>query len=281
VLTHAGLVQRRGPLAVFLFLGPTGVGKTELARTLAKSLFGKESDMIRLDMSEYMQEHSISRLIGAPPGYIGHDEEGQLTGKLRTKPYSVVLLDEIEKAHPRVCDLFLQVFDDGRLTDSKGRTSDARNAIFIMTTNIAVGKEERKHVGFLPQTTEAPKPEAAPELRGLFRPEFINRIDEQIVFMSLNEDDVGRILDLMLREVCDQLQQQHGVFLKVGAEARELIVRTGYSPAFGARELRRAVERLLQVPLSQLILSWELAEHTHWRAEPKDQVLVLVPATTD
>jgi len=170
MMAHAGLVPRRGPLAVFLFLGPTGVGKTELARTLAKTLFGKESDMIRLDMSEYMQEHSISRLIGAPPGYIGHDEEGQLTGKLRTKPYSVVLLDEIEKAHPRVCDLFLQVFDDGRLTDSKGRTSDARNALFIMTSNIATSKEEQKHVGFQPQTTEAPKPATAPELRGHFRP---------------------------------------------------------------------------------------------------------------
>jgi ATP-dependent Clp protease ATP-binding subunit ClpC len=280
-MAHAGLVPRRGPLAVFLFLGPTGVGKTELARALAKSLFGKESDMIRLDMSEYMQEHSISRLIGAPPGYIGHDEEGQLTGKLRTKPYSVVLLDEIEKAHPRVCDLFLQVFDDGRLTDSKGRTSDARNALFIMTSNIAASKEETKHAGFQPQTTEAPKPATAPELRGHFRPEFINRIDEQVVFRSLNQDDVGRILDLMLREVCDQLHQQHGVFLKVGAEARELMTRTGYSPAFGARELRRAVERLLQVPLSQLILSGELAKHTHWCAEAKDQVLGLVPETTD
>lgn len=278
MMAHAGLVPRRGPLAVFLFLGPTGVGKTELARALAKSLFGKESDMIRLDMSEYMQEHSISRLIGAPPGYIGHDEEGQLTGKLRTKPYSVVLLDEIEKAHPRVCDLFLQVFDDGRLTDSKGRTSDARNALFIMTSNIATSKEERKHAGFQPQTTETPKPEIAPELRGHFRPEFINRIDEQIVFRSLNQDDIGRILDLMLREVCDQLHQQHGVTLKVGAEARELMVRTGYSPAFGARELRRAVERLLQVPLSQLILSGELAKHTHWCAKRKGQELVFEPA---
>jgi ATP-dependent Clp protease ATP-binding subunit ClpC len=286
MMAHAGLVPRRGPLAVFLFLGPTGVGKTELARTLAKSLFGKESDMIRLDMSEYMQEHSISRLIGAPPGYIGHDEEGQLTGKLRTKPYSVVLLDEIEKAHPRVCDLFLQVFDDGRLTDSKGRTSDARNALFIMTSNIATNKEESKHAGFQPQTTEKGKGDTPrrdvpflPELRGHFRPEFINRIDEQVVFRSLNQDNVGRILDLMLREVCDQLHQQHGVTLKVGAEARELMIRTGYSPAFGARELRRAVERLLQVPLSQLILSGELAKHTHWRAEAGEQVLVLVPAS--
>jgi ATP-dependent Clp protease ATP-binding subunit ClpC len=241
--------------------------------------------MIRLDMSEYMQEHSISRLIGAPPGYIGHDEEGQLTGKLRTKPYSVVLLDEIEKAHPRVCDLFLQVFDDGRLTDSKGRTCDARNAILIMTSNIATGKEERKHVGFRPEMTEqGDTPGKAlregshpvPELRGHFRPEFINRIDEQIVFRPLNEDAVGRILDLMLREVCDQLQQQHGVTLKVGADARELIISTGYSLAFGARELRRAIERLLQVPLSQLILSGDLVKHKQWRAEAKEQGLVLV-----
>jgi ATP-dependent Clp protease ATP-binding subunit ClpC len=277
MMAHAGLVPRRGPLAVFLFLGPTGVGKTELARTLAKLLFGKESDMIRLDMSEYMQEYSISRLNGAPPGYIGHDEEGQLTGRLRTKPYSVVLLDEIEKAHPRVCDLFLQVFDDGRLTDSKGRTSDARNAIFIMTSNIATSREESKHAGFLPQAAEAPKPETVPELRGHFRPEFINRIDEQIVFRSLNEDDVGRILGLMLREVCDQLHQQHGVTLEVGTEARELIVRTGYSPAFGARELRRTVERLVQVPLSQLILNGELAKRRKWHVERRGQELVFGP----
>jgi ATP-dependent Clp protease ATP-binding subunit ClpC len=197
LMAHAGLGKRRGPLGVFLFLGPTGVGKTELARLLAKFLFGSESEMIRLDMSEYMEEHSAAKLIGSPPGYVGHEEEGQLTGKLRTKPYSVVLLDEMEKAHPRVLDMFLQVFDEGRLTDSKGRTADARNAIFIMTSNIRA----QEHGAPIYGGADGSKAATLREVKKWLRAEFVNRIDEQIAFRPLNEEDVRKILRPMLVQV--------------------------------------------------------------------------------
>ena len=194
LMAHAGLAERRGPLGVFLLLGPTGVGNTQLAKLLAEFLFGSETDLIRLDMSEYMEEHSVAKLIGSPPGYVGHDEEGQLTGKLRTNPYSVVLLDEVEKAHPRVFDLFLQVFDDGRVTDAKGRTADARNAIFVMTSNI----QARKRLGIGFQDAAGPTSETLQEVKARFRPEFLNRVDEQVVFQPLSEDDARRILRPML-----------------------------------------------------------------------------------
>jgi ATP-dependent Clp protease ATP-binding subunit ClpC len=278
-MAHAGVLERRGPLAVFLFLGPTGVGKTETARALAEFLFGSESEMIRLDMSEYMEEHSVAKLIGSPPGYVGHDEEGQLTGKLRTKPYSVVLLDEIEKAHPRVFDLFLQVFDDGRLTDARGRVADARNAIFIMTSNIQVGRERSARVGFGERPSEEAKPGLPGELMRYFRPEFINRIDEQIVFRALDENDIRRILRPMLDRIRARLQQQHGVLLEASADAEELIARTGYSSAFGARELRRTVEQLLEAPLSQLVLEGRLAQHKRWQVSVENGQVRIVPAT--
>ena len=191
LMAHAGLAQRRGPLGVFLFLSPTGVGKTQLAKLIAEFLFGSEADIIRLDMSEYMEEHSAAKLIGSPPGYVGHEEEGQLTGRLRTRPYSVVLLDEVEKAHPRVFDLFLQVFDDGRVTDAKGRTADARNAILVMTSNIQPGK----HFNVGLQDKAESRTAMQHEVKARFRAEFINRVDEQIVFRPLSEEDARRILD--------------------------------------------------------------------------------------
>jgi ATP-dependent Clp protease ATP-binding subunit ClpC len=256
LMAQAGLGQRRGPLGVFLFLGPTGVGKTELVRSIAIFLFGSERDMIRLDMSEYMEEHSTAKLIGSPPGYIGHEEEGQLTGKLRSRPYSVVLLDEIEKAHPRVFDLFLQVFDEGRLTDSKGRTVDAKNAIFILTSNISAGKKAGLGFGF-GENIES-NSVVLQEVKKHFRPEFINRIDEQIVFRSLGKADVKAILRPMLDAIGQSLQEKHRKTLNVTDEALELIAESGYSEEFGVRHLRRTLQTFVEVPLSQLILSGEI-----------------------
>lgn len=261
IMAHAGLAERHGPLAVFLFLGPSGVGKTEMARSLAEFLFGNEADMIRLDMSEYMEEHSFSKMIGSPPGYIGHEQEGQLTGKLRTKPHSIVLLDEIEKAHPRIFDLFLQVFDDGRLTDSKGRTADARNAIFIMTSNITAGKQA--DLGFLP--SKQAENESLQEVSKRFRPEFINRVNEQIIFRSLGQDDVQKILKPMLEEIRQSLQRQYQVTLQVDEQAEIFIAQAGFDPQYGVRELRRTVEKLVQIPLSELILAGKLAKGSQWQ----------------
>jgi len=273
LMAHAGLVKRQGPLAVFLFLGPTGIGKTEIARSLAEFLFGNASEMIRLDMSEYMEEHSVAKLIGSPPGYVGHEAEGQLTGRLRTKPYSVVLLDEVEKAHSRVFDMFLQVFDEGRLTDAKGRTADARNAIFVMTSNISAKKHAP--LGFL--ASEQAGDAALQEVGKLFRAEFINRIDEQIVFRSLDEGDVRKILKPMLQVINQNLQKQVQVTLQVREEAEKFLAHAGYSPQYGVRELRRTVERLIQAPLSQLILSGEIRKHKNWQVICSGEVLSIVP----
>jgi len=254
LMAHAQLTPRRGPLGVFLFLGPTGVGKTELAKSIAKFLFGSANEMIRLDMSEYMEEHSTAKLVGSPPGYVGHDEGGQLTGQLRSHPYSVVLMDEIEKAHPRVFDMFLQVFDEGRLTDAKGRTADARNAIFIMTSNIASIPADNR-VGF--GQVEAPESSRAmlQEVRHRFRPEFINRIDEQIVFRALSMDDARMILVPMVREIQEAFQAKHGKPLVVTEEAMQLIVERGYSQEYGVRLLQRTVQELVEFPLSSFVLS--------------------------
>jgi ATP-dependent Clp protease ATP-binding subunit ClpC len=248
---HAGLVQRRGPMGVFLFLGPTGVGKTELARAVAMFLFGSEGEMIRLDMSEFMEEHSVAKLVGSPPGYVGYEQEGQLTGKIRSRPYSVVLLDEIEKAHPRVFDLFLQVFDEGRLTDSKGRTTDARNAIFIMTSNIPADKQ----FGFRHRDTLESKNCVTQEVKSRFRTEFINRIDEQIVFNPLDIVDVRAILKQMLNQLSDAFFAKHGKTVYFTDAAIAFILSSGYSNDFGVRHLHRAVQTLVESPLSHIVLS--------------------------
>lgn len=273
LMAHSGLVRRRGPLAVWLFAGPTGVGKTEMARLLARFLFGAESAMIRLDMSEYQEAHSIAKLIGSPPGYVGYESEGQLTGRLRTTPYCVVLLDELEKAHASVCDLFLQVFDDGRLTDAKGRTADASNAIFIMTSNVAATGQ----MGFGRRETETPGAALVAELRRSFRSEFVNRIDEVVVFRSLDEEDIRQILGPMVEEVCEALLKQHRVTLYVAPEAQTYLVQAGYSRTYGARELRRTVDRLLQAPLSELVVSGRLRERECWQVIPGDGGLAILP----
>ncbi|MBU1692412.1 MAG: ATP-dependent Clp protease ATP-binding subunit [Verrucomicrobia bacterium] len=254
LMAHAGLTHRRGPLGVFLFLGPTGVGKTELARSVTLFLFGSENDMIRLDMSEFMEEHSVAKLVGSPPGYVGHEEEGQLTGRLRSRPYAVVLLDEIEKAHPRVFDLFLQVFDEGRLTDAKGRTADARNAIFIMTSNITA----EKHLGFDQKDTIELRGRVLREVKNRFRAEFINRIDEQIVFRPLAMEAVQAILGQMVNDIQQAFLNKYGKPLHLTGKVIEFLAARGYSHEFGVRHLRRTLQELVEVPLSKLVLSGEL-----------------------
>ena len=248
--SRAGLGDPRRPVGVFLFLGPSGVGKTELAKTLAAFLFNDENAIIRLDMSEFHDEHTVARLIGAPPGYKGMEQGGQLTEVLRRKPFSVVLRDEVEKAAPEVFDIFLQVFDEGRLTDSQGATVDARHAVWIMTSNIGTG-DVGKGLGF--GSTPDQLPDYDFHLKKHFRPEFLNRLDEVIVFNPLTPEALHGILDLQLSDVRQRLSEQH-LSLTLDESARELLLTEGYDPANGARPLRRAIERLLTRPLSTALL---------------------------
>jgi ATP-dependent Clp protease ATP-binding subunit ClpC len=277
LMAHAGLGKKPGPLSIFLFLGPTGVGKTELAKCLAEFLFGSASGLMRFDMSEYMEEHSVSKLIGSPPGYIGHDEEGQFTGKLRTRPYAVVLLDEVEKAHPRIFDLFLQVFDEGRITDSKGRTVDAKNAIFIMTSNLLQATQKQKKIGFLEEQEETEKNQLRTELGNFFRPEFLNRIDDQIAFKQLGRKDVGVILEKIISELFEDIKTRYNVDIRITEKAKDFIIQNGYDPRFGVRDLRRTVEKLIQVPLSNLILSNKFISHLSWSIDCKNDNVVIIP----
>lgn len=259
-MERAGLKDPRRPAGVLLFLGTTGVGKTELARSLAETLFGSEKNIIRLDMSEYMEAHSVSRLIGSPPGYVGYEEEGQLTGKLRTNPYSIVLLDEIEKAHPKIFDLFLQVFDEGRLTDSKGRTVNAKNAIFIMTSNIGSDIAERKFVGFGNKEEGGGNQakEAVSQLKNYFRPEFLNRVDEIIYFRELQMEDLSKIAKNMLNILNNRLQNQN-ISLNIEQQVINFICKQSYDPKNGARPLARTIERLITKPISERIIKGDFA----------------------
>jgi len=256
---RVGLKNSRRPAGVFLFLGPSGVGKTELAKATAELLLGSEKDMIRLDMSEHYDRYEASRLIGAPPGYLGYDEEGQLTGQLRRKPHSVVLLDEIEKAHPAIHDIFLQVFDEGRLTDSKGNTVDARNAIFIMTSNIGLDLSTRSPIGFKATVEEAIPMEDRinNELKKYFRIEFLNRIDATIPFRTLAQDDMIQIFNILFTDLEKRVAEQE-ILLNIGKDVPAFICRDGYDPNYGARSLERSFERLLKDPLSEKIVTGEL-----------------------
>jgi ATP-dependent Clp protease ATP-binding subunit ClpA/CHAT domain-containing protein len=263
-VARAGLKPRNRPAGVFMFLGPTGVGKTELARALAAEVFGSDEHLIRVDMSEYMEKHAVSRMIGAPPGYIGHDQEGQLTGKLRRRPHCVVLLDEVEKAHPEVFDLFLQVFDAGRLTDAQGHTVDAQHAIWIMTSNVGTDMLGRSMPsGFrssVKGTTEEMQRERLMErLRSTFRPEFLNRVDEVVIFQPLGQEQARAITRLQMHELAARLLEQ-GLTLHADDSAIELLCKEGFSQTQGARPLRRAIERLLTVPLSLRILLANIPE---------------------
>ena len=276
VVSYSGVRNRRGPLATFLLLGPSGVGKTELARLLAEFLFGSAARMIRLDMSEYLEESSVAKLIGSPPGYVGHEQEGQLTGKLRSHPHTVVLLDEVEKAHPRVFDLFLQLFDEGRLTDSKGRTADARNAIVVMTSNLGSRSFFERPVGFADEA-RAPAGEVLAEVERHFRPEFVNRIDEIVVFRPLGEPELGRILDGMLQSLAATLEREHRVKLRVSAEARAFLARAGASQEYGVRELARTIERLVEIPLSELLVAGKLKQWECWQVAHDRGEILLAP----
>ena len=265
-----------------MFLGPTGVGKTETARALAEFLFDDERAMVRLDMSEYMERHAVARLVGAPPGYVGYDEGGQLTEAIRRRPHAVLLFDEVEKAHPEVFNILLQILDDGRLTDAQGRTVDFRNTVIIMTSNI--GSPDILQVGF--EQTDGDGPWAAVEakvqeqLKLHFRPEFLNRIDDVIVFRPLGKGELTRIVDLQLDRV-KALAQEQGVTLEFTAEAKAWIAEEGYEPAFGARPLKRAVQRLVQDPLAILLLEGDVLDGSNVRVEKMAEEPKLVFTTLE
>jgi ATP-dependent Clp protease ATP-binding subunit ClpC len=262
---RAGLKDPKRPMGSFIFLGPTGVGKTELARALAESMFGDENAVIRIDMSEYMEKHSTSRLVGAPPGYVGYEEGGQLTEKVRRKPYSVVLLDEIEKAHPDVFNVLLQVLEDGRLTDSKGRTVDFRNTLIIMTSNVGAEMiRKNSTLGFTAMENSGReysnmKEKVLSELKKSFRPEFLNRIDEAIVFHSLDETHIARIVTLMSDELSKRLKEQEVVFTLTDS-AKAFLAKVGYDPTYGARPLRRAIQKHIEDRLSEELLQGTIAK---------------------
>src|SRR3989440_5271564 len=256
--SRAGLKDPKRPIGSFIFAGPTGVGKTLLAKRLAQIMFGDENNIVSLDMSEYMEKRNVSRLIGAPPGYIGYEEGGQLTEKIRRKPYSVVLLDEIEKAHPDVWNMLLQIMEEGRLTDNVGRTIDFKNTILIMTTNIGAQEITGKvSFGFGKKdeesTYEKMKSTLKEEMEKNFRPEFLNRVDDVIVFRSLNKDNLKRIIDIELSKVSKRLLEK-GLKLVLTDDAKELLIEKGTSLEYGARPLRRAIEQYLEDPMSEDLL---------------------------
>ena len=274
---RAGLKSPKRPIGSFIFLGPTGVGKTELARTLAEFMFDDAESMIRIDMSEYMEKYPVSRLVGAPPGYVGYEEGGQLTEAVRRRPYAVVLLDEIEKAHPDVFNLLLQVLEDGRLTDSQGRAVDFKNTVIIMTSNVgAMGMQKTADIGFRPVKDEGSstvryermKNKILEEIKHLFRPEFLNRVDEVVVFHSLDLPQIKQIVGLELAKVVKELENQH-MTLEATEAARELLAKEGWDPAFGARPLRRAIQRLVEDPLSEELLrgTFKVGDHILFDAE--------------
>jgi len=259
---RAGLQDPNRPTGSFIFLGPTGVGKTETARALAEFLFDDEKALVRLDMSEYMEKHAVARMIGAPPGYVGYEEGGQLTEAIRRRPYAVVLFDEIEKAHPDVFNVLLQILDDGRLTDSQGRTVDFRNTVLIMTSNI--GSQDILEMGT--QNWEQVETKVMELLRQTFRPEFLNRVDDTIIFRPLSSEDIATIVDIQIKRV-ERLVAERKLQLEVTATAKHLLVAEGYDPVYGARPLKRAIQRLLQNPLALAVLEGKYSEGDRIRVD--------------
>jgi ATP-dependent Clp protease ATP-binding subunit ClpC len=267
--SRSGLKDPRRPIGSFLFLGPTGVGKTELARTLAWFLFDDENAMVRLDMSEYQEKHTVSRLIGSPPGYVGYDEGGQLTEAVRRRPYRVILLDEIEKAHPEVFNSLLQVLDDGRMTDGHGRTVDFKNTVIIMTSNAGVEFIKRESaMGFAAKKDQAKtqksnyedmREKVLAEVKKTFRPEFLNRLDEVIVFHELNESQLRQVVDLLAKDLEKRLADRK-LTIEITESAKSWLAKEGYDPVYGARPLRRALEKYVENPLSVKVLGGEFKE---------------------
>jgi ATP-dependent Clp protease ATP-binding subunit ClpB len=275
---RAGLKDPKRPIGSFIFLGPTGVGKTELARALAEFLFDDENALVRIDMSEYMEKFAVSRLVGAPPGYVGYEEGGQLTEAVRRRPYQVVLFDEIEKAHPDVFNVLLQVLDDGRLTDAQGRTVDFKNTVVIMTSNVgSASLVEAAEVGG--EAFDRAAEGVRLQLREHFRPEFLNRVDEIIVFRPLDESQLGEIVGLLLAGVQARLADS-GISMEMTDAARAHVAREGYDPQFGARPLRRAIQRAVENPLAKSVLSGEFTSGDTVRVDVRDGSLVFEKAAS-
>ena len=261
---RVGLKDPNRPIGSFLFLGPTGVGKTELSKALAQCLFGDESSMIRIDMSEYMEPHSVSKLIGSPPGYVGFEEGGQLTEKIRRRPYSVILFDEVEKAHPDVMNMLLQILEDGRLTDAQGRTVNFKNTVIIMTSNVGakyLKAEEGKALGFSTGTEEKPKSDnvkkVIEEVKKMFRPEFINRVDELLVFKNLEKSELRTIVDLLLEGINKRLADMK-IVISLSPAAKDFIVQEGTDIVYGARPLKRALQKMIEDEIADMILRNEI-----------------------
>ncbi|MFC1974208.1 ATP-dependent Clp protease ATP-binding subunit, partial [Chloroflexota bacterium] len=276
---RTGLKDPKRPIGSFIFLGPTGVGKTELARTLAQFLFDDEEAMVRLDMSEYMEKHTVSRLVGAPPGYVGYDEGGQLTEAVRRRPYSVILFDEIEKAHPDVFNILLQILEDGRLTDGHGRTVDFRNTMVLMTSNLGSQEFQRGSMGFRTETkAEQQKFRSTIDnaLKQAFRPEFLNRIDEIIIFQPLTKEQILQIVDLLMAEVSKRLEER-SITVNLTEEAKSWLAKAGFDPTFGARPLKRTIQREVENPLSKKILLGELKEGDEVKVDVSNEGLVFIP----
>jgi ATP-dependent Clp protease ATP-binding subunit ClpB len=279
IRARSGLKDPNRPIGSFIFLGPTGVGKTELARALAQFLFDDERAMIRIDMSEYQEKHTVARLIGAPPGYVGYEEGGQLTEAVRRRPYSVILFDEIEKAHHDVFNVMLQVLDDGRLTDGQGRTVDFKNAIVIMTSNIGSHRILEYRGAFEGREYDRMKEAVLEEMRHAFRPEFLNRVDEIIVFHSLSEEHLKEIVEIQLERLRGRLAERR-VRLELSDRARTHLVRSGYDPTYGARPLKRAIQKQIETPLGRLMIKGEIRDGQIVRVDfdsAKDQ-LTFTPA---